>query len=113
MSDARPLVIAVGILLFIGLVIPFFLGYFIDVSDVQTSPLINSTVEFVQDGIEIDLLGLVDFEINPFKWLGTTLHTHMVNSLTYLGIFPEFLIIFILILCTLTIVYSVFKLIRG
>ena len=109
MGDFAPLGYSVAFLVFIGLFMPFLLGFFIDVGSVQLSPMASSFTDIVEYGFEIDLPLLDPLSINPFLWLGTTLNAYLVESITYLGLFPDWLIALCLIMCTLGVIYSIIK----
>lgn len=113
MADFKPLIYSIAFIMIIGLFVPFIIGFFIDVSDVPQSNLLNSTINIINDGIEVDVLGLTSFDINPFSLLGDTLISYITEALTFLSIFPDFLIKIIIVLITISLAYSIFSLIRG
>lgn len=110
-GDYVPLMYALGLLLFIGLCVPFVLSFFVNVDDVEPSALASNLIDLVEDGIEIDLPLMDPFNFNPFDLLGTTLQGALVNSLTYLGLLPNFLVTFIIIMCVIAMIYTIIKLV--
>lgn len=116
MSDFKPMGYALLVLLFIGVVFPFILGYFIDVSTIETSGFSATLVDLVQNGFELSVIPFVDFDdfnINPFSWLGNTLHLKMIEAFQYLGLLPDFIVISILILCIVSIFYTLIKMLPA
>lgn len=114
MGSYKPLIFAIGFLLMIGLVIPFFLGFFIDIDSVEIDGFTNQTVYIIENGFELDVIPFTDwgtFDINPFTWLGSGMQNALSDSLVYVSIFPSWLSTFILILCTISIIYGLLKLI--
>lgn len=107
-NSFAPIGIALAFLLFVGFAFPFVLGFFIPVNEIQLSSMGASVVSLVDNGIT--LLGI---SINPFAWLGSTLHEHLVTSVTYLGILPDFINIIASVLIVASIAYGILALIRG
>lgn len=116
MADFKPLLYTAVFFVFIGLLIPFVLGFFIDVDNIQTSPLVNNMTTIVDQGFELSTIPFVDFDnfnINPFAWLGPNIKNAFVDSITYLGLFPDWLITAIVILASISLIYTVVSLVRG
>lgn len=113
MVSFKPIGLSIAFVLFMGLIFPFLLGFFISVDNVQTTPLINSTINFLDDGFEVDILGIVDFDVNPFFWVPDDIMNYITDSFVYLSLLPEFLIIFFLVLISVSFVYTVVALVRG
>lgn len=113
MGDFAPLGYSLGILLFVGLCIPFALGFFMDVEDVPQSTFSTGLNNIINGNFSISVIPFTDFDdfnVNPFSWLGDEVRTTITNSVTYLGLLPDFLLVFILIMCTTGILYGVIKL---
>lgn len=113
MSDHKPLIYTVAFLLIVGFVLPYFLGFFIDVDSIETSSLVSPLVDVIDYGFELDVIpiaGVGEFDVNPFSWLGSTMQSYISDSITYLGLLPNFLIIIIIVLSSISILYSIIKL---
>jgi hypothetical protein len=113
MGSYKPLMFTIAFMMFIGFFIPFLLGFFVDVSDLQTTQIIDDTIEFLETGFEIDILGLVDFDVNIFFWVPDNIMAYITESFTYLSLLPEFLVIICLVLVSVSFVYSIIALVRG
>lgn len=113
MTEYKPLIYSIGIILFIGLIVPFVLGYFVNVDEVESSPLLNGSINIINANYSFQLIPFVEaskFNLNPISWLGNTFRQTIVDSLTYMSLLPEFLLLFVLILCTISILYAIIKL---
>lgn len=114
MGDFTPLGWTLGILLFIGLVFPFVLGFFITPQDVQLSGPTETLYDIVDDGFSLSVIPFTDwddFDVNPFSWLGTTLQNKLLEILSYLSILPDFIQYFVIIMSIVAIVWSIVNLI--
>jgi hypothetical protein len=112
-SVYAPLGVSVAVLLFIGLIFPYILGMFISVNDVKPSSFAGTLADLVDNGFSASIPIIGSVQINPFSWLGSTVQDTLYNSLTYLGILPNFIVIFIIVMCIISIVYSIIKLLPG
>lgn len=104
MGDFAPAGYALAFLLFIGLIFPFFLGFFIEVGDVQLNPFTTGLIDVIENGVSI-----FTFEINPFSWLGAYMQNQLLESVIYLSLLPTFIIIPAIILSIVSIFYTLIK----
>lgn len=111
-GDYVPLLGSVAFLLFVGLVFPFVLSFFVDVNDIDiSSSSTQSLITLVSDGITVDLPLIDPFTFNPFSLIGSSAQNSLIESLYYLGLLPSFLVTFIIILCMLSLIYAIIKLV--
>jgi hypothetical protein len=113
MGSYKPLFMSVAFLLFMGFVVPFTLGFFVDISYIEASPLVSFINSFIEEGFEMNILGLIEYNFNPFAWTPDFVVDYLTSSFTYLSLLPNFLLIICLVLTALSIVYSVLALVRG
>lgn len=113
MSTYKPLLFSIIFMMFIGFFVPFVMDFFIDTSDVQTTPLINDTITFLDNGFEVDILGIVDFDVNIFFWIPDVVMNYITDSFVYLSLLPESFVIIIIVLVTVSFVYGLIALVRG
>jgi hypothetical protein len=107
-NEYTPILVSLLFILGIGLIYPFVLGFFMPVNTVVLSPMGSAVVGVVTNGITI--LGV---SINPFSLLPFGLQGDLSNSLTYIGILPDFVQIGAYILIVVSLAYGLMKLIRG
>lgn len=113
MGSFKPLFLAIAFLVFMGFVIPYAIGFFVDVSDIQPNDQTDAIITFLENGFEMELFGLVDIDINPFFWLPTAIMDYITDSFLYLSLLPEFLFISSLVLIAFSLIYGVIALVRG
>lgn len=115
MGDYIPLMLSVGVILILGVMLPFAVSPFIEVDDLETTGLLNSTIDLIDDGITIGgltIFGLTLYDgvsINPFNVLGGG-KDYLVENMIYLSIIPEYILFPLIIMCLLGIAYTLIKL---
>lgn len=112
MSDFRPIAISLIIIILAGIIMPYILGFFIDVDSIQTSPLANGLAEFIAEGYEVTILGL-ELNISPFALLPSALQSELSDAIKFMGLLPDFVLISMLIFVFTSLAYGIFRLIRG
>lgn len=116
MVSFMPLGLTIAIIILAGIVFPFFLGYFIDIETIPTSIFAYDLIDIINDGFELDVIPFTDwgtFNINPFSWLGDTMQNKLTESIAYMGLLPDFVLISLILFCVVSIIYTVVGLARG
>lgn len=114
--DFKPLGLVLVFLLFMGLIFPYILSFFISVDEVELSPNSQSLYDTIDNGFEVDLIpiaGMGEIDVNPFSWLGDGMKNNFLNALVFVSVLPSFLVIFISIISVVSILYALVKMVLG
>lgn len=112
MSDYKPIFYSLIVIILAGIILPFVLGFFLNVDNITTSPLANGLSDFIEEGYDVSILTL-SINLNPFGILPDSLETELSNAIKYMGLLPDFVLISILIFVFVSLGYGIFRLIRG
>lgn len=112
MSDFKPIGISLIIIILAGIVMPFVLGFFVDVNSVQVSPLADGLSDFIAEGYEVTILTLT-FNISPFGILPDPVQTELSDAIKFMGLLPDFVLVSLLLFVFVSLSYGIFRLIRG
>lgn len=110
-GDYVPLFVSVGFLLFVGLIFPFGLSFFVDVDTVDLSTSDSSLVGVILDGFTVDLPFVDSFTFNIFDYMPFGVGDAIQDSALYVSLLPLFLQTFIIVLCIIALLYSTIKLV--
>lgn len=112
MAEYRPLMIWLSFFLFIALIFPFLVGYFLDLQTVESSNFTQAVINTVTYNASYRVGVIVGpyVQYNPIHYAPDSFLDSFTDSLVFLGLLPDFLLFCILILSIVGMLYAVIKL---
>lgn len=99
MTDYKPLYLSLGIIFILGVILSISISSIIDIES-QTSPIVDSLTDFINDGIDLGDLDLTFFgwsfdlpSIDIFFFLPTFVKDFMINQIIIFSYLPTFILI--------------------